>query len=1253
MKNLSLLFMLMLLPMTAGAETAVIDGICYDLNPSAFEATVTELPNSEKYSGSVKIPYSFTYKKVDYYVKYIGSGAFYECTELTSVTIPDGVTSIGKNAFYHCRSLTSVTIPGSVMNILESAFMNCRGLTSVTIYNGVISIGNNAFRNCRSLTSVTIPNSVSSIGIYAFYECTSLTSLTILYGVTSIGEYAFEGCTALTSVTIPSSITSIERQTFYGCTSLTSVTIPNSVTSIEFAAFKGCSALASVTIPGSVTSIGWDAFSDCTSLRTVKLSEGVTDIGYQAFANCTSLTSIIIPASMTSIGGHAFMGCTSLTTVTSLIVNPFPSDASQGSFFDDETCASGTLYVPFGLKSKYTSTMGWRSFKNIVEMNTMQQINGIYYHLDPGTHEAEVTNSSGGGQFSSTGTYSGSVSIPSSIPYGGEYYRVTSIGDYAFYYCPDLTSVTIPNSVTNIREHAFFYCSGMTAITIPFGVTSIGDQAFAWCTGLTSVTIPNSVKSMGERVFYYCKGLKSATIGNGMTGIENGTFYSCEALTSVSIPVNVRRIGKEAFRFCSSLTSVEIPNRVTSIGENAFSNCTGLTSITIPSSVMSIERSAFYECSGMTSVNILAGVKSIGGWTFSQCRGLTSITIPYTVTSIGNRAFENCRSLPTVTIPEGVTSIGDMAFYNCSGLTEVISQIDNPFEIDESVFSSNNGFTSATLYVPKGTKEKYEATSAWNKFQKMEERAPFIDGIYYNLFPETKEAEVTNRTGGDSSGEGSYSGSVNIPQSVSYNGVEYTVTGIGENAFMICNGLITVTIPNSVTSIGDCAFWSCGDLTSITIPNSVTSIGSEAFRSCSGLTSLTIPSSVTRIVYSAFRGCRGLTSIKVESDNTVYDSRNNCNAIIRKQDNELIFGCINTIIPSSVTSIGSHAFEDCSDLTTVTIPNSVTSIGSSAFYGCIGLTSVTIPDGVTYIGNMAFSGCRRMLSVTIPNSVTSIGESAFRGCSSLTSVTSLIVNPFAIKESVFSCYDSATLYVPKGRAGEYCATWAWNKFLKIEEILRKGDVNGDDAVDVADIATIIDVMAGKAPEYKDKADVNKDKTVDVADIATIIDIMAGKDVDTPEENTDTACPDANHPHWIDLGLPSGTKWACCNVGASKPEDYGGYYGFFDAEAYNSPSFDQVKELFENTTSEWTTLNGVNGRKFTGSNGGSVFLPATGGLSGYDGWFNVGSGGYYWTSTLNENQGTTYYVLCFESDNVYLSGYGERIDEYFVRPVRKD
>ncbi len=267
-----------------------------------------------------------------------------------------------------------------------------------------------------------------------------------------------------------------------------------------------------------------------------------------------------------------------------------------------------------------------------------------------------------------------------------------------------------------------------------------------------------------------------------------------------------------------------------------------------------------------------------------------------------------------------------------------------------------------------------------------------IDEIYYNLNSDTKEAEVTYKGPASYSGF-SYSGRVDIPASITYEGIEY-----------------------SVTSIGYRAFYNCSDLTSLNIPNSVTSIGERAVILCSGLISLTIPNSVTSIGRGAFAYCSGLTSINVDSSNAFYNDGNGSNCIIESSSNSLIAGCQNTVIPNNVTSIGDLAFAECSGLTSLTIPNSVTSIEYCAFQNCFGLTSLTIP-----------------------NSVTSIGDWAFWGCSGLTSVYVDIETPLEIGSDTFSDRANATLYVPAGCKTAYEEADYWKDFGVIEEMPNSSD----------------------------------------------------------------------------------------------------------------------------------------------------------------------------------------------------------------------
>ena len=506
-KFLTLILVLTVCIGTLSASYTSVGGIYYDFNSSTKTAAVTYRGDSynhfdNEYSGSVVIPSSVTYNGTTYSVTSIGGYAFYKCSSLTSVTIPNSVTNIEAQAFEGTNIYNDEANWENGVLYINNCLIGVKKSISgaYAINEGTRLIASSAFYGCSSLTSVTVPNSVTSIVSSAFYGCSSLTSVTIPNSVTSIASYAFHGCSSLTSVTIPNSVTSIASYAFSGCSSLTSVTIPNSVTSIESHAFQGCSSLTSITIPNSVTSIGTYAFMYCSSLNSVTIGEGITDIEDDAFYGCSSITSVVWNAK--NAGNY--------TKTSTSLGNGYYSYSCDAPFYD--ISAQITSFI-FG-----------------------EAVEHIPAHLCEGM--PNLTN----------------ITLPESVK---------TIGAYAFY-STGLKTITIPRNVVSIGDYAFrntsmrmVTCRASTPPTIPSAPDYTSSYSYA---GTFERTVSNGTLLPIMFCVIPCGTLDSYSRSNwagyfkGFT--EQSSVYDITLLTN-----NSYGIAKVASRpDCNSAILTAIPN---------------------------------------------------------------------------------------------------------------------------------------------------------------------------------------------------------------------------------------------------------------------------------------------------------------------------------------------------------------------------------------------------------------------------------------------------------------------------------------------------------------------------------------------------------------------------------------------------------------------------------------------------------------------------------------------------------------------
>ena len=499
---------------------------------------------------------------------------------------------------------------------------------------------------------------------------------------------------------------------------------------------------------------------------------------------------------------------------------------------------------------------------------------------------------------------------------------------------------------------------------------------------------------------------------------------------------NVTVIGERAFQ-CSSLTSVVVSEGIVTIGNRAFGGCLGLVSITLPESLKNMGESVFDCCGRLEAITIPSGVKSIGERAFEDCDALNTVVLSEGLDEIGYSAFSCCTSLKSITFPESLTKICDFAFWGCGSLTDII--------IPKGIVNigvASFGLCDLTSIVVSEDNVVYDSRNNCNAIIKTEDNE-LVVGCVATKIPEGIVSIGSNAFRGC---EGLTT--LTLPESL---------TNIGDEAFEGCENLASITIPDNVTYIGDYAFYftgltsiiipqnvtrlnegvfqECYNLTSIHIPENITSIGIGAF-AFTGIKAIEIPKGVTEIGFAAFACCNDLTSITVDENNAVYDSRNNCNAIIRTQDNTLMAACSTTEIPEGIAAIGAFAFAGLEDLVSVRIPESVVKIEEGAFAECGNLTAVNIPSGVTRIEGETFADCSSLTTIIIPMGVRSIGSRAFESCEALASIICKATTPPSIESwQTFGEVDkNIPVYVPGGSIADYQNAEEWKEFTNFVAI---------------------------------------------------------------------------------------------------------------------------------------------------------------------------------------------------------------------------
>ena len=988
-------------------------GINYVCTKS-WRGKIAMILKSTPSSTNVEIPYSVRVNDDSYEVRAIDKSAFYG-TGIVNLILPYGIQTIGEAAFQNCTKLTKVELPSTLT-------------TSPAINLGSYAINGNAFYGCSNLNEIVC--NVSAPNYIPLPETAFSNYAATLYvpaGTTDTYKTT-DGWKKFTNIVEGNrKEETVDKLTYVFATEGTTAILTKSQTETAIVTIPATVRLGSKDY--DVVAIDKDAFNGNTYLEELIVSEtqaaegntpvvkGVKTIGASAFEGCTRLKKVTLPSTLVSLGSKAFYS--NNNNIAEIVCNvENPGSISMGNdVFKDLVVDAATLYVPIGKKANYTSVVVWKDFKNILEgVKVVATVNELTYDCYTGTRTAILVSATPTTQ---------DVTIPATITKDNVEYNVTTIGKSAFSNKTGIVNLTIKGETATVDGQ-----------TVTKGVQTIGEYAFQKCTNLVRVELPLTLTSVGQYAFDQCNKISNIICKAQSPAVlsENDKVFSSTTAT-LYVPKGSRNSYKSAEVWKNFSPVYEGDRQESTQGELLFAYATGdQTAVLISTSMTTTANVEIPESFAVAGVN-------------------------YKVIDIAPSVFENKTSIATLTLPSTLTSIGAGAFKGCKNLTTITIQAQNPPAMNDDVFTV---WSTAALYVPVGTKSKYQAAAGWSNFgnnifegKKVEVTKDFLTYVYSTDEPNatliksaTTDADVT------------------IPVKVP--GTDKYITVIDKSAFSGNSKLVNLTIAEEqvaeggttvmrgVQTIEANAFDNCSSLQKIVLPSTVTTIGDKAFDRCNKIvevvSNLTNPQATGSDVFTTTVLDAATLYVPKETKSkytgvAVWNGFKNIleGVKIVVTENELTYHCYtgtNTaILVSAVPSVQNVTIP--ATITKDNVVYQVTMIEKSAFSGKTGIVNLTIKGGQT-IGEYAFQRCTNLVNVELPSTLTSIGQYAFDQCNKISNIICKAQTPTAISDNdkVFSS-TTATLYVPKGCRDAYRNANVWQNFSPVYEGEMKMTTQGD------------------------------------------------------------------------------------------------------------------------------------------------------------------------------------------------------------------